>query len=325
MTVVNRASYVAGVNSDVAGADKAQAFTWLGLAAPTADELEQIRREFDVPAGAMAALQAEHLRSGVERYGDALALVVRSARYIDSSESVDFGLLHLLVSPSALVSVRRSEYPHLTEVRRGLEREPELLALGPRAALWAILAEVVSQYQPVVDGLENDIDEIEDQIFSEHTQAGVSQRIYQLHREVIGFERAAKPLAVVVSELGEIQAAETPGGELERRFEDLHSRLTRIVDHIATFRVLLDNALSAHAAIVSQRQTDASLAQTEQTKKISAWAAILYIPSLVGAIYGMNFDHMPELHWAWGYPFSIALMVALSGVLYAVFKKVTWL
>ena len=325
MSIVNRAAYKAGMKFEAAASHDGGAFTWLGLAAPTREELDQVQAEFEVDPGAMAALQAEHLRSSVERYGDTLALVVRSARYIDSSESVDFGLLHLLVSPSALVSVRRSEYPHLTEVRRGLERESELLALGPRAALWAILAEVVSQYQPVVDGLENDIDEIEDQIFSEHTQAGVSQRIYQLHREVIGFERAAKPLADVVRELGEIQATETPGGELERRFLDLHARLTRIVDHIATFRVLLDNALSAHAAIVSQRQTDASLAQTEQTKKISAWAAILYIPSLVGAIYGMNFDHMPELHWLWGYPFSIALMVALSGVLYAVFKKVTWL
>ncbi len=325
MTVVNRATYAGGLSVESADLGAAGAFTWLGLAAPSADELELIAQEFDVPAGAMAALQAEHLRSSVERHGETLALVVRSARYIDSSESVDFGLLHLLVSPAALVTVRRSEFPHLTEVRRGIEQQPEFLALGPRAALWAILAEVVSQYQPVVDGLENDIDEIEDQIFSEHTQPGVSQRIYQLHREVIGFERAARPLADVVAELGAIQAAQTPGGELERRFLDLHARLARIVDHIATFRVLLDNALSAHAAIVSHRQTDASLAQTEQTKKISAWAAILYIPSLVGAIYGMNFDHMPELHWAWGYPFSIALMVALSGVLYAVFKKATWL
>jgi magnesium transporter len=229
------------------------------------------------------------------------------------------------VSAKAVVTVRLAEEPDLASVRSQVEARPELLARGPRAVLWAVLDGVVGTYDPVVDGLETDIDEIEDQIFADDPAATVSRRIYELHREVIGFQRAVKPLVDEMQQLRDAIAEDDEDLELRRLFRDLHGHLVRINDRIENFRTLLDNALDAHAAIVSQRQTQVSLAQTEQTKKISAWAAILYLPSMVGAIYGMNFDHFPELHWVLGYPFALGLMVASCAALYAAFKKRDWI
>jgi magnesium transporter len=210
-------------------------------------------------------------------------------------------------------------------VRARLEGEPQLLGLGARAVLYAVLDEVADSYGPVVAGLENDIDEVEDQIFSEEITSSVSKRIYALHREVIGFQRAVQPLGGVLDELRLLAAADETDIELRRLFRDVHDHVIRVGDRVDNFRSLLDNALSTHLALVAQRQTEASLAQNEQTKQISAWAAILFAPSLVGTIYGMNFHHMPELAWVWGYPFALGLMVALGGVLYGVFKRVKWI
>lgn len=333
MTVVNNVHYVDGtrvhdartLEEAVKRAKGKHAFAWVGLLRPSEAELAEIAARFDIHPLAVQAIGKPHLRSKVEQFDDDLVLVVRAARYIESSETVEFGEVHLFVTDAAVVTVRMAEEPELAAVRRGLEERPELLARGTRAVLWAVLDGVVNTYDPVVDGLENDIDEIEDQIFADDSAAHVSQRIYELHREVIGFQRAAKPLLDVVSQLRETIADEDADVELRRLFRDLHGHLVRVNDRIENFRALLDNALAAHSAIVSQRQTEVSLAETEQTKKISAWAAILYLPSMIGAIYGMNFKHMPELNWVWGYPFALALMVASSAALYAVFKKANWI
>jgi magnesium transporter len=191
--------------------------------------------------------------------------------------------------------------------------------------LYAILDEVVDAYAPVVAGLENDIDEIEDQIFSEDPSPAVSRRIYELHREVILFQRAVQPLSAVLDELRARATEQDMDIELRRLFRDVHDHVLRVHERIEGFRSLLDNALMAHAAIVGQRQAEASLAQSEQTKRISAWAAILFAPALVGTIYGMNFDHMPELSWRWGYPFALGLMVFSGVIIWAVFRRARWL
>jgi magnesium transporter len=197
--------------------------------------------------------------------------------------------------------------------------------MGPLAILYGILDEIVDGYLPVVAGLENDIDEIEDQIFGERASVSLSQRIYELHREVIGFQRAVHPLAAVLEELGKGAARQGADVELTRRLRDVHDHVLRVDDRIDGFRALLDNALRAHSTIVAQQQTEASFAQNEEIKRISAWAAILFAPSLVGTTYGMNFHHMPELSWVWGYPFALGLMVTLSGGLFVVFKRLRWL
>ena len=301
------------------------AFAWVGLVRPTHDEIESVASAFALHPLAVEDALKGHQRSKAERYGEDIALVVRAARYEDETETVEFGDVHLFLSASAIVTVRQSDEPDLAAVRKRLEEQPELLALGPFSVLYAILDEIVDAYAPVVAGLENDIDEIEDQIFSEEPSRGVSRRIYELHREVILFQRAVQPLQAVLDEL---RARATEGEvdiELRRLLRDVHDHVLRTHDRIESFRSLLDNALMAHAAIVGQLQAAASLASSEQTKQISAWAAILFAPALVGTIYGMNFEHMPELGWKYGYLFAMGLMVAVGVVLWAIFRKVKWL
>lgn len=323
-----RVSTPAGLEGAVVATKKrgtAGRFAWVGLLRPTHGEIESVAQAFGLhPLAVEDALKGQQ-RSKAERYGDDLAIVVRAARYIDDTESVEFGEVHAFLGEKAIVTVRQSAEPDLAPVRKRLEAQPELLALGPFAVLYAILDEVVDAYAPVVAGLENDIDEIEDQIFSEDPSPDVSRRIYELHREVILFQRAVQPLSGVLDELRARAAEQDMNIELRRLFRDVHDHVLRVHERIEGFRSLLDNALMAHAAIVGQRQAEASLAQSEQTKRISAWAAILFAPALVGTIYGMNFDHMPELSWQWGYPFALGLMAVSGLILWTVFRKARWL
>ena len=332
MTVVDVAVYVEGARqddastvADAAARAKEPGFVWVGLLRPSDVELADVAGAFGVHSLAVEDAMKGHQRSKLERYGDNLAVVVRAARYVESTETVEFGEIHLFVGPKAIVTVRLAEEPDLAEVRSRLEGDPPLLALGPRAVLYAVLDAVVDSYGPVVAGLENDIDEIEDQIFEQHAGLPVSRRIYELHREVIAFQRAVQPLAGMLTEVRSLAEQDETDIELRRLFRDVHDHVIRVSDRIDNFRALLDNALNTHMSLVAQRQTEASFAQNEQTKKISAWAAILFAPSLVGTIYGMNFRHMPELGWAFGYPLALATMVILGSILFVVFKRAKWL
>jgi magnesium transporter len=184
----------------------------------------------------------------------------------------------------------------------------------------------------VLDGLQDDIDEIEVQVFQ--GERGVSKRIYQLTREVIEFQRAVEPLGEIFVELRYRlkERAGTADLELRRALRDVADHATRVMDRVDGYRQLLNNILTVNAALVAQRQNDemtrlseAGFEQNEQVKRISSWAAILFAPTLVASIYGMNFDHMPELHWTLGYPFAVALMVVLGLTLYSIFKRRGWL
>ncbi len=190
--------------------------------------------------------------------------------------------------------------------------------------LYAILDEVVDEYAPVVAGVQQDLDEIEDALFD----AGgidLTRRIYQLAREVITFQRATEPLIGTLETLIAGTDDHPVDIELRRLLRDVLDHVIRITDRVNSFRAILDNALTVHSAVVTQHQTETSLAQNEQVKKISGWAAILFGPSLVGTVYGMNFTYMPELEWVWGYPAALALMGATSVALYLVFKAKHWL
>ena len=183
--------------------------------------------------------------------------------------------------------------------------------------LYAILDQVVDEYLPVVDGLQNDIDEIEDQVFSGDPE--VSRRIYELLREVVKFQRATQPLPAMIAELRAGFDEYEVDEELQRYLRDVADHVDRMVERVDGFRVLLLNILSVNATLVGQRQndetqrlTELSLRQSEEVKRISSWAAILFAPTLVGTVYGMNFTHMPELHWQFGYPFAMLLMVLVG-------------
>lgn len=296
---------------------------WIGLLRPTPDELNRVATEFALHPLAVEDALSGHQRAKLERYGDILFAVLRPARYIDATETVDVGELHVFVGPHFVVTVRHAESPDLARVRRRLEGQPQLLALGPEAVLYAILDEVVDEFHPVVLGVENDIDEIEDALFG--GTGSPSQRIYELSREVLALQRATQPLPDMLDRL--LRGAEKyhVDIELQRSLRDVHDHALRLTERISTFRSLLDNALTVNATLVSERQTETALIQSEQVKKISGWAAILFGPTLVGTVYGMNFRYMPELDWVFGYPLALALMVATSATLYGVFRSKRWL
>ncbi|MFZ3453338.1 magnesium and cobalt transport protein CorA [Arthrobacter sp. 7Tela_A1] len=296
---------------------------WIGLYRPNDIELLAVAEEFGLNLLIVEDALAGHQRSKLEQYGDQLFVVLRPARYLDDVERVEIGELHLFVGPNFVVTVRHAESPDLARVRKRLEREVDLLSLGPQAVLYAILDQVVDEYAPVSTGLENDIDEIEDQLFG--GDAEVSRRIYELSREVIGCQRAISPLETVVGELQRNPGKYAVPPELRDRLGDVLDHVLRLTDRITAYRSLLDNALALSSTLASNRLAETSIAQNEQTKKISSWAAILFAPTLVGTVYGMNFRHMPELDWPLGYPMALALMVLLGILLYAAFKRNNWL
>jgi magnesium transporter len=297
---------------------------WIGLFRPTRDEIEKVAAEFSLHPLAVEDALSGHQRPKLERYGEILFTVLRPAHYVDATETVEFGELHVFVGPDFVVTVRHAEVPDLARVRRRLESQHALLAAGPEAVLYAILDEVVDEYAPVTAGLLNDVDEIEDQLFSDRG-AELSRRIYELSREVIHFQRATEPLQEMLDSL--LRGAEKYDVDLElqRSLRDVLDHALRITDKLGSLRAILQNALTVNATLETQRQTETALTQNEQVKKISGWAAILFGPTLVGTVYGMNFTYMPELDWVWGYPLALGLMAATSVTLWGVFRRRHWL
>ena len=303
---------------------------WIGLYRPDDEEIASVATEFGLHELAVEDAVHAHQRPKLERYGDTLFVVLRPARYVDPEEVVEIGELHVFVGKDFVVTVRHANKPDLALVRKRLESDPELLEHGPEAVLYAILDRVVDDYIPVVAGLQTDIDEIETQVFG--GDPGVSRRIYQLSREVIEFQRACDPLLDVLDSLADGLDQDRVDVELQRGLRDVHDHATRVIERVDAFRQLLSNILTVNAALVGQRQneetmrlTETSIAQGEQVKKISSWAAILFAPTLVGGIYGMNFTVLPELRWHYGYPFALLLMVLVAVTLYTVFKRRGWL
>jgi magnesium transporter len=338
-SMVDSAVYVAGarVASPRTLADTyaelsghADSVAWIGLYRPDQRELASLAHEFGLHELSVEDAVLAHQRPKLERYGDTLFVVLRAARYLDEAEEVEFGEVHLFVGPNFVVTVRHSEAPDLSAVRRRLESNKALLELGPEAILYAILDRVVDGYAPVVRGLENDIDEIETEIFSGDPQ--VSRRIYELTREVIDFQRATRPLVGMLQALSAGFAKYRTDEELQRYLRDVEDHVTQVVDHVDAFRQLLSELLTVNATLVAQQQNEemknlalASNAQNDEVKRISSWAAILFAPTLIAGLYGMNFQHIPELGWQHGYAFALTMMVCTCLVLYVVFRRRNWL
>ncbi|TDW29423.1 magnesium and cobalt transport protein CorA [Cryobacterium psychrophilum] len=338
MALIDNAVYVEGQRvathdtlHDTFAAMKAHdGFAWIGLYRPSEEEIRSVAAEFNLHGLAVDDTLAGHQRAKIERYTDTLFIVLRPARYVDADERVEFGELHIFVGPDFVVTVRHAESPDLARVRKRMEETPHLLALGPEAVLYAILDQVVDEYAPVVAGLQNDIDEIEDQLFD--GDPAVSLRIYALSREVIEFQRATQPLVAIFESVQRGFDKYNVDLELHRHLRDVLDHALRVVERADAFRQLLQSALTVHSTLVAQAQNDemrklgeTGLAQSEEVKKISSWAAILFAPALVGTIYGMNFRNMPELDWTYGYPLALGLMTVLGVVLYRAFKKRNWL
>ena len=305
-------------------------FAWIGMYRPTEEELRSVAEEFSLHALSVEDALHGHQRPKLERFGDVLFVVLRPARYLDAPEEVEFGEVHLFIGPNFAISVRHAESPDLGRVRKRLEHNPALLALGPQAVLYAVLDEVVDEYQPVIAGLENDIDEIENQLFD--GDPAVSRRIYDLATEAMGFQRATHPLVDMLQALEAGYEKNQIDVELQRNLRDVLDHVLNTVTRADSFRAVLQNALTVQSTMVMQVQNDemralskVSIDQGEQVKKISGWAAILFAPTLIAGIYGMNFHVMPELAWAFGYPLALGLMVVSAAILYFVFKRRNWL
>lgn len=295
----------------------AETFSWTGLFEPTKAEFEQIRRHVELPDPVVDGALNAHQRPKLERYGDNLFLVLRTAKYVDAEEQVLFGEIQVFVTPHAVLHVRHNAPSNLTSVRRALEASPDTLRCGPGAALHAIVERVVGDYDPVVDGLEQDVREVEREVFNRNLGDNPVERIYGLMRNVLLVQDAVSPLLVPLDTLASLRL-EVVDASMRDRFRDCLDHLARLVERADTLHDLLTGILAANLTRVSIRQN-------EDMRKISAWVAIAAVPTMVAGIYGMNFEHMPELQSAWGYPFVLVLMATICIGLYRRFKRAGWL
>jgi len=322
------ASVVDGLRFSAAAPDRMAMFFY---PAPTPSAITELADAWQLHPLLVEDLLQAHQRPKLDRYGDVLFLVVRSARYIDETEEVDFGEFHMLVRPDAVAVLcpdkrwidgtdgtdfDENEVMNSDRRERTLLADEHLLRLGPEAVVYRLLDAIVDGYAPVLQGLAVDKEQIERQVFS--GDAAVAERIYRLSQEVIDMQQATTWMAEVLEALRDGFGKYDIPDELKAYLEDVSDHLTRANSKVAEYRDALSQILSVNSTLVAQRQN-------EDMKKISGWAAILFAPTLIGAIYGMNFDYMPELHWTFGYPLAIALMVAFGAVLYWVFKRRKWM
>jgi magnesium transporter len=292
------------------------AFVWLGVHEPEEDEFDAVRREFGLHELAVEDAVNAHQRPKLELYGDTLFVVLKTVRYLDATEVIESGEILLFVNRDFVVSVRHGEASDLHPVRLRIEERPDLLRCGSGAVLYGIVDRIVDDYEPVVEAVAADIAEVEHEVFSP-VRSNPAERIYTLEREVLEFHSAVTPLAPAVDRLARGQLA-LIDPELRTYFRDVHDHLLRVSGRVESFRELLSSALQANL-------TQAAVRQNEDMRKISAWVAIVAVPTAIAAIYGMNFEHMPELGWTYGYPAVLAVIAVLCVALYWRFRRSGWL
>jgi magnesium transporter len=290
-------------------------FVWLGLKEPSDEELRRVGEMFDLHELALEDAADSHERPKIEEYDGSLFVVLRTTRYDDAKEEVEFGEIDVFVGTGYVITVRHGEASELAPARRRLEERSELLRAGPAAVVWAIVDKVVDDYAPVVEGIDNDISEVEGEIFG--AGADATERIYFLKREVIEFHHAVAPLLAPLEGL-EYGARPQFPDELRKYFRDIHDHARRVDEQVMGQRELLTSILEANLALLGVQQN-------QIVRAISAWVAIVAVPTFLASIWGMNFDHMPELAQSWGYPAALGLMAVAVVALYVFFKRIEWL
>ena len=292
-------------------------FVWIGLRDPSPGVIQTVADHLDLPPLAVEDAVHAHQRAKLETYGDLLFCVLKTARYIDSDELVDIGELMVFVGPNFVVTVRHGEAVALGDVRADLEAHPDLLAIGPSSVLYAVADRVVDDYELVINGLDNDIDEIETEVFSA-SKDNPAERIYRLKREVLEFKRAVHPLVAPMQRLSSRQTGLPLDPRTGDYFRDVHDHLVRDADRVAAFDELLTGVLQANLAQLTVRDN-------QDMRRISAWVAIIAVPTMVFGIYGMNFKYMPELEWRFGYPLVLIMVLVVCAALYRRFRRAGWL
>ncbi|MGH2652001.1 MAG: magnesium/cobalt transporter CorA, partial [Actinomycetota bacterium] len=297
--------------------DGSPCLAWIGLYRPDEREIASVAAEFGLHELAVEDAINAHQRPKLEVYDNTLFVVLKTARYDEPSESVELGEILIFVGEGFIVHVRHGAASALAGVRARIESRPDLLSCGPSAVLHAIVDKVVDDYEPVMEGLENDIREVELAVFSEGDEENPVERIYFLKREVLEIHRAVVPLAGPLDVLAHGRAP-CVHEDIREYFRDVHDHLLRVVEQDATFRDLLTSVLEANLTRVSVRQN-------EDMRKISAWVAIAAVPTMVTGVYGMNFEHMPELRSTFGYPAVVMFMLAVCVAMYRAFRRSGWL
>ncbi|MCX5139197.1 magnesium/cobalt transporter CorA [Streptomyces sp. NBC_00338] len=296
------------------------AFLWIGLHEPTEKEFALVSSEFGLHPLAVEDALAAHQRPKLEVYDDSLFAVIKPIVYEHESDTVSANELMVFIGDSFVVTVRHGEGAPLAAVRRRLEAEADVLKHGPTAVLYAISDAIVDHYIDVAGELQVDLEELETQVFAPNgvgNSKNTAARIYTFKRQVLEFRRAAVPLAAPMARLA---SAGVPfvHEHAQPFFRDVQDHLTRATEQVEGLDRLLSDILSAHLAQMGVRQND-------DMRKISAWAAMAAVPTMVAGIYGMNFEHMPELRWVWAYPAVVLLMAGAVVGLYRQFKRRGWL
>ncbi|HEX8648711.1 MAG TPA: magnesium/cobalt transporter CorA [Thermoleophilaceae bacterium] len=299
-----------------AGTAQDDRFVWIGLHEPTPDEFNSVAREFDLHELAVEDAIKAHQRPKLEVYGDTLFLVLKTASYDDRTETVSIGQIMVFAGQGFVITVRHGDASELHTLRRESERRPELLRCGAGAVLYAVVDKVVDEYSPVIAGVEDDIEEVEEEVFSAD-RGNPTARIYKLQREVIELHRATAPLRDPLQRLASGAFPQIDSNLLDY-LRDVHDHVVRADEQVEGFRDMLHGVLQANLAQVSVRQN-------EDMRKISAWVAIVAVPTMIAGIYGMNFEHMPELEWSFGYPLALGAMLTACVSLYFYFKRSGWL
>ncbi|WP_455424261.1 magnesium/cobalt transporter CorA [Actinomadura geliboluensis] len=322
--IVDKAIYAGGTRRDIDGdisdafdlaREDGECFLWIGLFEPDEDEFELVKDELNLhPLAAEDAVSA-HQRPKLERYGDTLFVVLKTLSYLDETSDIEVGEIMVFLGRDFVVTVRHGAGNPLGPVRKRLEEDAELIAHGATAVLYAVCDEVVDRYGLVAHEVEVDIIGLERAVFDPGAR-DVTAAIYSLKREVLEFRGAEDPLVPVLQEIVKGRVAEC--GSTREYFRDVLDHLLRVDEQVDAHNELLNSVLTAHLALLGKQQN-------EDMRKISAWAAIIAVPTAIAGIYGMNFDHMPELHWSFGYPLVIAVMAAACVLLFRRLRKSGWL
>jgi len=322
--VIDCAAYCGGARVADLGIDQIRGaltrddqFVWLGLYEPEQEVLRKVQQQFGLHDLAIEDAYNAHQRPKLELYEDAVFVVLRTAHLTPAPRHLEFGETHIFLGKNYVVTVRHGSLRSHIGVRQRCESTPHLLAKGPGYVLYALMDFVVDQYMPIVQHIEQEVEELEDVIFGMTDTGEATARIYQLKRDLLALRRTVTPLVEVCNRLMRFDLPHIPE-DTRLYFRDVYDHIVRLNETIDAQRELLTTALEAHLSLMSH-------AQNEHMKRITAWAAMIAVPTMIAGVYGMNFKNMPELSWAYGYYTSLIVMVAACAGLYVGFKRSGWL
>jgi magnesium transporter len=294
-------------------------FVWLGLYEPDEALLRQVQQEFDLHDLAIEDAHNGHQRPKIEQYRDSLFVVLRTAQLAQTGDAprLEFGETQVFVGPNYVVTVRHGSLRSHVGLRARCESTPRLLARGPAYVLYALMDFVVDQYLPIVQAIEDQVRELEESILDGELGGDSTARIYRLKRDLLALRGAVAPLVEICNRLMRFENPLIPE-ETRPYFRDIYDHVVRLNETIDAQRELLTSALEATFSLMS-------VAQNEHMKRLAAWAAMIAVPTMIAGVYGMNFEHMPELRWAYGYYASLVTMAVACAGLYIGFKRSGWL